>query len=181
MRNNFLSKLLCTIAANFMLAHPLSAFTIINQTKENRVVYLQESYRPTAQNLGDLERPIPLNTKPNKLIIPAKSLISAKISHCSILVVKEGYLKGSSLRSRCFEPYSIDSNKEKEIADDWGILIIQSNENASSRINTGCSMKLVHPKLVRLIGSVDSYPKDLKLGDPSHFEVRRIRTHPKSN
>ncbi len=158
---------LCTL----IYSQSLSAFLIINQTDKDRVLTLQEAFRPPAEKPGNKERPIPINDSPEQLTIPAKSIFDTDIVPCGVLIVNmiHSYEEGNSVvestMATCYEPYSLGWFRVREITDDWGLVIHDPIKTPNQFLPPWAkeyNIKLVHPDILNKINSLDELPEELK-------------------
>lgn len=176
--NNFLLFTFCAVG----FTQSLSAFTVINQTDKDRVLTLQEAYRPEAEMPGNLERPIALNSTPIRVVVPAKSAIITDIAPCTVLlvnmkeIVRRGKKNVSAMSLSCYEPYSLNQFPVDEITDDWGLVIHDPIPTAwSLPWEKPYGIKLVHPELLEKIDSLDVLPVELRSKGPSSLKSRFTR------
>lgn len=147
----------------------LSAFLVINQTDKDRLVELQEAYRP-GQAAGQWAMPIALNDSPEQLRVPAKAIVETEILSCEVLLVSvvehsnTGNVERTSRMTKAYSPYSLDSSTVREITDDWGIVFHKPVGTPNPFLPPWAKeygIKLIHPDLISKIESMDELPAEL--------------------
>jgi hypothetical protein len=185
----FLKRIVPTILVAFSTQSSLFGFEIFNLTNSEKVLQLQEAYRPQADKPGNLAAPIPVGYSPYEVSIPANSMHTFRLREpCSVLLVSmvttKTTIKGhsetvsTSTATTCYEPYSYQGSYETHITDDWGLVIHKPIENqkpgsffdpdyahksyiARRNLEQGYGIKCLHPRLVEKITSLEELPEEL--------------------
>lgn len=169
--------------------HMVFAFTIINQTDSEKVLIIQEAYRPQAVKSGDLSSPEPIG-EPLEITVPAKNFSYFDLPEpCSVLLISvktievtttsEGKIRTTtSTTTSCYEPYNHNGQKANLINDEWGIVIHNPLEKPNlgnilskdyfikqflwqQTKKQGYGIKCLHPLLLAQIDSLDALPEEL--------------------
>src|SRR5690348_9768528 len=84
----FLKRIVPTILVALSTQSSLFGFEIFNLTNSEKVLQLQEAYRPQADKPGNLAAPIPVGYSPYEVSIPANSMHTFRLREpCSVLLV----------------------------------------------------------------------------------------------
>ena len=162
-------------------------FTIINQTDSEKVLEIQEAYRPQSNEPGNRAFPEPLGEKAHELTIPAHSKATVNLTEpCPVLLVgvvttEGGFIASkTSTTTRAYEPYAHNGIDEPLLTDEWGIVIhkplgIPKHEPSSTarerfrkayiakqNLEQGYGIKCLHPKMLELVTSLDELPEELQ-------------------
>jgi len=185
----FLTRIVPTILMALSTQSSLLGFDIFNLTNSEKVLQLQEAYRPQAEKRGNLAAPISMGYSPYEVTIPANSMQTFRLREdCSVLLVsvvttktvKKGDSESvsTSIMTTCYEPYSYQGSYERHITDDWGLVIHQPIENqkpgsffdpdyayksfiARRNLEQGYGIKCLHPRLLEKITSLEELPEEL--------------------
>lgn len=151
----------CALACH----QPLQAFLVVNQTDKDRVLSLQEAYRPVPT-----ESPVPLNKKAKKITVPAHSSTIVEMTPCSVLLLNtfetpaKKKKKAVKLTS-CYEPYHMDGSDAAEMTNDWGLVIHLSDTKPNPFLPDSANeygVKLVHPDLLNQVDPYGGLPIELQ-------------------
>ena len=185
----FLKRIVPTILVVLSTQSSVFGFEIFNLTNSEKILRLQEAYRPQADKPGNLAAPIPVGYSPYEVSIPANSMHTFRLREsCSVLLVsmvtnkttKEGHSEtvSTSTATTCYEPYSYQGSYETHITDDWGLVIHKPIENqkpgsffdldyahksyiARQNLERGYGIKCLHPRLVEKMTSLEVLPEEL--------------------
>lgn len=185
----FFKKILPTMLVALSAQGSLFGFDIFNLTNSEKVLQIQEAYRPEADQPGNLATAIPIGYEPYEVSIPANSIHAFHLREsCSVLlvsvvatkVIKQGGNETVSTRTSttCYEPYSYQGSDETLITDDWGIVVHKpiANQKPMSAFDPdyayksyialrnseqGYGIKCLHPNLVKKITSLEELPEEL--------------------
>lgn len=165
----------------FGLFHSALAITIINQTDSDKIIKIEEAYRPVADRPGDLAAPISLGYKPVKINIPKRSIQKTSLrATSSVLLVtvinkkKDGKKTTMTENTTCYEPYVCQNQQQEYFNDDWGFVIHKPIAAQYSFTNPnywdlevakkqGYGIKCFDPLLLVKITSLEELPEDLKM------------------
>ena len=167
----------------------LFGFDIFNLTSSEKVLKIQEAYRPESDKSGNLAAPTPIGDDPYEVTIPGNSLHTFRLREsCTVLLVsvvttktiKKGDIEMVSTRAAttCYEPYDDEDNHQTHITDHWGIVIHKPIENqkpvsffdrdyayknfiAQRNLAQGYGIKCLHPNLLKKITSLEELPAEL--------------------
>lgn len=184
-----LKKIVLVLLLAFGSQTSLFAFDIFNLTSSEKVLELQEAYRPQADKPGNLAAPIPLGYSPSRVSIPANSMHTFRLREpCSVLLVSmvttttvtqgDEETVSTSTTTTCYEPYSYQGSYETHITDGWGLVIHKPIENqkpvsffdtdyarrsflARRNLEQGYGIKCLHPRLLEKITSLEELPEEL--------------------
>ena len=163
-------------------------FTIINQTDSDKVLEIQEAYRPESDQPGKVPFPEPLRGEAHKISIPAHSSSTINLTEpCPVLLVSVvtmevswGVLTKTNKVTTCYEPYGLDDKDETLLTDDWGIVIHKpfavstrpSGSNygeyfrkkyiAENNLKQGYGIKCLHPQYLEQVTSLEEFPEELQ-------------------
>lgn len=182
-----LKKILPSVLAVLSFHGSVFGFTIINQTDSEKVLKLQEAYRPESDQPGNRAFPEPLREESHEISIPAHSKATVNLTEpCPVLLVGVVTTKGGFILSRtdtkttCYEPYGYQGSDETLLTDEWGIVIHKpigfpkhvSFSNISERVRKvnlakknleqGYGIKCLHPKLLEQVTSLEELPEELQ-------------------
>ena len=82
-----LKNIIFFIAIVFSMTSSVFAFTIINQTETEKVLKLEEAYRPISKTPGRTEFPVPFANSSHEITIPSQSVYTTQIEPCSVLLI----------------------------------------------------------------------------------------------
>lgn len=143
----FSKKILPALCLAVSAHGALFGFTIINQTDTERVVQIQEAYRPESKTSGTLATPVPFFESPNEMTIPPHSVHTFSLrKSCPVVLVSlvttevvqecdnekcesdECDCEKSDhelvhTRTTCYGSYNYRGRIEPDITDEWGIVI----------------------------------------------------------
>jgi hypothetical protein len=178
----FNKVILAFIVGIFGLSQPVFAITIINQTDSDKIIKIEEAYRPASDKPGDLAAPISLGYRSEKIKIPAHSIqtIPLKATAPVLLVTviskkKDDKKTTTTENTTCYEPYDFQDQQEEYFTDDWGFVIHKpiegkylpfSNRNywdLEMAKKQGYGIKCFHPLLLVKVTSLEELPEDLKM------------------
>ncbi len=174
-------KTSCKALVTFGFFQSVFAITIINQTNSDKIIKIEEAYRPTSNKPENLAAPIPLDYDFKEIKVSAHSTQTIPLkTNSSVLLVTVISEKQDSdntvIRTEsktCYEPYDFQGYREKYFTDDWGFVIHKpiegqhlspSNPNYWSlrrAKNQGYGIKCLHPVLLTKITSLEELPEDL--------------------
>ena len=177
----FFKKVILSIFATLCLHGSAFCFTIINQTNSERVLRIQEAYRPQADKPGNLAYPVPFDPNPHEISIPANS---AHIFHlrepCTVLLVDVVTIEKTftntttnttntttNTATTCYGPYGYQGSNETLLTDEWGLIIHKPIENQTKsffdryNIKQDYGIKCLHPKLLEKVTSLEELPEEL--------------------
>lgn len=184
-------KKICTLIIFmivFFQSQSIFAFTIINQTDSEKILKIQEAYRPVSE--GNLNAPVPIGHLPHEITVPSKSVYYLDlVEPCPVLLVgvktiveemetDTGRFCRTTTTTTCYEPYECGDQKESLINDGWGLVIHNPilNPNLGNSFSPnyfvkkhqweqtkkqGYGIKCLHPKLLEKVNSLDELPEDL--------------------
>lgn len=178
----FNKLILAFIVGLSSLSQSVFAITIINQTDSDKVIKIEEAYRPTSDKPGDLAVPISLGYPSEKIKIPPHSLqtiplkTTAPVLLVTVISKKKDSKKTKTIESTtCYEPYDFQDQQEEYFTDDWGFVIHKPIEGKYSPFSNpnywdiemaqkeGYGIKCFHPLLLTKITSLEELPEDLKM------------------
>lgn len=182
----FFKKMLPAVLVALSAQSSLFGFTIINQTNSEKVLVIQEAYRP---NNDPGKYPLPLGFSPYEVAIPPNSIYTFSLrERCPVLLVSvvmtkvvkkdDGECTSTSRSTTCYEPYSYQGKFETDITDDWGIVIYKPITNqkpipfydpyyahrtfqARQNLQQGYGIKCLHPGLLEKVTSLEELPEEL--------------------
>jgi hypothetical protein len=182
-----LKKILPSVLSALCLHGSAFGFTIINQTDSEKVLEIQEAYRPESDQPGNRAFPEPLQEKAHEITIPAHSKATVNLREpCPVLLVGvvttegEFILSKTSTTTRCYEPYGYKGSDETLLTDEWGIVIHKplgvpkhvpfSNVTeqfrkayiAKQNLEQGYGIKCLHPKMLEQVTSLEELPEELQ-------------------
>ncbi len=183
----FLKRMIPTVLATLSAHSSLLGFDIINLTDSEKVVQIQEAYRPQNDKSGNLGAPIPIGYRPYEVSIPANSIHTFPLREsCPILLVsmitsekvKKGHQQTvtTSTTTTCYEPYDYQNSYQTRITNEWGIVIHKPIERSVSfsdpdygfksyidqrNLERGYGIKCLHPKLLEKTISLKELPEEL--------------------
>jgi hypothetical protein len=182
-----LKKILPSVLAVLCFHGSAFSFTIINQTDSEKVLQLQEAYRPESDQPGNRSFPEPLREESHEITIPAHSKATIDLTEpCPVLLVgvvtTEGgfILSTTNTMTTCYEPYGYKGSDETLLTDEWGIVIHKPLEipkhvpfsnvteqfrkayTAQRSIEQGYGIKCLHPKLLEQVTSLEELPEELR-------------------
>lgn len=178
-----LKKLISTLLIGvFGLSQSAFAVTIINQTDSDKVIKIQEAYRPDPDKPGDLAAPISFGYPSEEIKIAALSIqtiplrTNSPVLLVTIISQKKDDKKSTTTEiTTCYEPYVFQDQQEEYFTDDWGFVIHKpiegkylpfSNPNywdLEMAKKQGYGIKCFHPLLLVKITSLEELPEDLKM------------------
>lgn len=185
----FAKKMITAVLLMFSVQGQVFGFVICNLTDSEKVLEIQEAYRPRSDKPGNLASPIPLDYSSYEVSVPAHSShVFSLREPCSVLLVSvittktikeddhETVTKSKS--TTCYTPYSYQGLSQTHITDDWGLVIhkpIPSQRlgspfdrdyayrmfTARQNLAQGYGIKCLHPNLLETITSLEDLPEEL--------------------
>lgn len=160
----------------------MQAFTVINQTGEERFLSLQEAYRPTPEQFNGSSFPLAYNKEPITVALAPHSVKEVKLRrNCPVLLIEVLSTEITEdkqtqiCRQTCDEPYDYQGDDYTEFTNDWGLVIYSPNDledpgfkNFSKHfhykmtLKQGYGIKALHPKLLELTNETGQLPYALR-------------------
>jgi hypothetical protein len=182
-----MKKVLSSILAALCFHGSVFGFTIINQTDTDKVLEIQEAYRPGSDQPGNVPFPKPLREEAHKISIPAHSSASIHLTECPDLLVSVvttevswGVLTKTDKVTTCYEPYGLGDKAANLLTDDWGIVIhkpfavptrpsgsdygeyFRKKYIAENNLKQGYGIKCLHPQYLEQVASLEDLPEELQ-------------------
>ncbi len=169
---------------NLVLSSSTACLTIINQTSTEKVLRLQEAFRPEPQKNQTLAQPKPLFEEPLAITIPASSIAEITLREdCPVLLCtvvsqtkkleETDEVTYTSKITTCYEPYDYGwFSAEKNLTNEWGLVFHEpytysKNHGLSGIYKTkrdadqGYGIKCLHPELLKKT-TVKELPEEIR-------------------
>ncbi len=155
------------------------SFTLINQTDREKVMTIEEAYRPSSNKPGNLAAPISLGYKPQKVKMDAHSRIDIRLREsCPTLLVSVITNQGKKKQTvtTFYDAYEVNGS-ESLFTEDWGLVIHKPFESKVSLLDPdhqfkrylaeqdrkrGYGIKALKPNLLAKVVSMEELPDELK-------------------
>jgi len=176
LKNTFFSLLIGVLG----FSQSIFAFTIINQTDSEKVIRIQEAFRPHSDRPGNLAAPIPFGVPARQITIAphCREIILLQSTPTVLLVTiitkkKNGRRTKTIEETTCHETFPFQDRFEDEFNDDWGLVIHKPiredcfpffNDRWILRreLEQGFGIRCLHPLLLGTITSMEELSEEVK-------------------